>query len=198
MYLLENRPWILLVNALYLLGGSLEITRYMLVIELLLGATILAYWVNWFMKGRARVYPFLAGAILFMAGTVGLILIGRSGMEIDLGATLPSRYKMFPYVILALTWFSVWQEMSTRLRPWALVAFCGLLLVPYLTSYQFADKAFGADNALHKKNYQAWREGHNATYIWVSDFQKEECGAILANSRYGSNRGSARVGTVNK
>jgi len=184
--ILHTKPWLLVVNVIYLVGGGLEVSRWMLYIEAVAGVLLLAGFAVWGLRGGARRHPALAGLLLFLLGSVCLAVLGRSVPEFNLEYTLPPRYKQFPYTFLSIGFYLIFPWLRERLgMVWAFAFGGGLalvLLVHLSQVYRYADATTEYENRRHAAALLRFAQTGDPQLIYTLA-APEDCARILKEAK---------------
>ena len=184
--IVQHRPWLLLINYVYLLGGGLEFSRWMLTLEGIIGSVLLMGFGIWLMQGGARRNPQVAVFLLFVMGTVALAIAGRSIAEFNLEMTLPPRYKHFPYLFISIGLYLAGPWVRARLGSIPAFGLAGLIAVMLLTVswhvYRYAAHTIAYENRVHRASLQEFARKQDPRVLYTL-VQPEICGIILNKAR---------------
>jgi hypothetical protein len=119
-------------------------------------------------------------------GSSALAVLGRSIPEFNLGATLPGRYKQFPYgfmtVGLYLTAPWMWQKWGHKICYGLGVAYAAVLLMHGAMVYKYAVQDLPALNQIHAERLTNFARTKDVTYIYTLA-NPEQCGRILQKAK---------------
>lgn len=181
--ILQEQPQILLYNLIYLVGGGLELSRWMLILEAGIGVVLLLGFAYWFLTGKARQNPVAACLLLFLLGSAVLVVLGRSVPRFDLEYTLPSRYKLFPYLFISIGLYLVGPWLSARLGVWARFGLGAVLaagfLAVFVQIYGYSARTTATLNAEHTAALKAFAEGQTPASLYCLGNTNEPCAKEL-------------------